>query len=647
MIEFEFPEAPPEPPPQPVDPETRIADETRVEALKNDFIAHQQRVLFADRDALFRQQGDTALAGAATATAKLTEARDALLDQAANPAQRTMLARSLDQHLALAGEDIQHHLDRQRLAWQRTVAQDRLDLLRQQMALDHGDPGLLEGYARAGESAALDQARLEGLPSESDEARQMAAGARSTLYRSAIEGALAAGNHDAASALYDHAKGRLGPADAASLEPELRLSSELQMARAWLAQLAPPPSPEPAAFFDAPRLLVDGDAAHAAATAQNEADWSGNPTQQATNQHLIDVQFGKQKREIEQTRVRLDNDVKAWLTKPGSDGQAQTERPPFAIWKLLNPEQHHAVDIVLTQNARGADVAPAPGMTPSAGLSLGSLAHPISGLPAAAGDSDRDPNIIDVSGDEPATPDDDGRIAQHQEAQQHPSIQTPAKPEPSPSGLSKEEQARQVAEAKRQKFIEERRAELDRLARIKTSPRPTDKQFMPEDWERRLSKETLAALDASAKRHDVPRELLARVLWQESGFKEDSNRNKPVGRAKGIAGLEDGPKGVKAELQRLAGLKGDQARVRELQGLDIMNASQAVDMAAEYLRSLYERGGRTWPGAVAAFNFGPTDFANWISGRRDPTKSRSGKWSEARGDLQYVFRGNPKAFDEQ
>ena len=216
-------------------------------------------------------------------------------------------------------------------------------------------------------------------------------------------------------------------------------------------------------------------------------------------------------------------------------------------------------------------------------------------------------------------------------------------PTPKPT---KEEKEHQAVAAQRQKITEQRKAELDRLAGIKIAPKPTEKQLMPENWPHRLPPEVLAAIDASAKRYNVPRELLARVLWQESEFKEDSKRDLPVGRAKGIAGIEDGAKGVKAELQRLAGLRGDRARVSELQGYDVMNAPQAIDMAAEYLRHRYERGGRSWPAAIAAYNFGPTAIDNWLSGRSDPTLSRDTHWRHTKEYLKYVFRGNPKAFGE-
>ena len=297
-----------------------------------------------------------AIAGGAAAAAKLAEARDALLERTATPAQRTMLARSLDQHLALAGEDIQRHTDQQKFAWQRRVAQDRLDLLRKQVALDHSDPGLLEGYARAGETAALDQARITGLLPESDEAKQMAAGARSSLYRSAIEGALAAGNHEAASTLYERAKDKLAAGDTVVVQPQLKAAAEIETAREYVGKIILPPN-ELAACFDAPRLMEDADAEHEAATEQNNSDWTDNPTQRATNQHYIDVQFGQKKRWIQDSKRQLERAVANWLIQPMSDGQPQISRPPLALWIQLSVDEQKAVDRQLAQNARGPSAA--------------------------------------------------------------------------------------------------------------------------------------------------------------------------------------------------------------------------------------------------------------------------------------------------
>src|SRR5882672_1696617 len=169
MIEFELPPALPESPP-PIDPQTRIADETTVEALKNTFTAHQQQVLYSDPDALFRQTGGAAMAGAEPALARLSGTRDALLAQAATPAQRDMLGRALDLHVGVVRSDIDRHVGRQSLDWQKSTAQQRIDLLRKQAAHEYGDPPSIGAYAEASASAALDQARAAGLSPESEAA---------------------------------------------------------------------------------------------------------------------------------------------------------------------------------------------------------------------------------------------------------------------------------------------------------------------------------------------------------------------------------------------------------------------------------------------------------------------------------------------
>jgi len=105
------------------------------------------------------------------------------------------------------------------------------------------------------------------------------------------------------------------------------------------------------------------DAAHRAATARNDADWVDDPSQRATNQHLIDVQFEAQKRDIEQANARLGKAVTDWVTRPRPDGSPQTDRPPPALWKQLAPDEQQAVDANLRLNARGSFPAtePAPG----------------------------------------------------------------------------------------------------------------------------------------------------------------------------------------------------------------------------------------------------------------------------------------------
>ena len=88
-----------------------------------------------------------------------------------------------------------------------------------------------------------------------------------------------------------------------------------------------------------------------------------------------------------------------------------------------------------------------------------------------------------------------------------------------------------------------------------------------------------------AQEHDVPPGLFERLIERESGF--DPYAVGPTGDL-GIAQLNPRfhPRGVAAD------------------------ADQALDYAAGYLRSLYDRFG-TWQQAVAAYNWGPTNLARF------------------------------------
>ena len=379
MIEFELPPSLPEPPaaPPPLDSdippeafgarqiaelmpealddllyrqETATANATRVEELNNGFIGRQREILQTGPDAFYRRQGRDAILGASDVIGRLQEVQDDLLGEAATPSQKAMLSKVLHHHMAVTHYGIGDHVGRQSRQWQKGVAQARLDHLLEQARYHYDDHALIEGFAGAGESAAADQARLAGLKPDSDTAKAQAAAARSAIWRRAIEAALTANNHRAASTLYERANGRLAPADTAVLQPQLKAAAEIETARDYLAKIVRPASQSPA-FFDALRLLEEADAAHEAATEQNNTDWAGNPTQRATNQHYIDVQFGQRKHGIEQAKGQLDGAVADWLTLPMPDGQLQINRPPLAIWTRLGPDDQAVVDAVLAQNA--------------------------------------------------------------------------------------------------------------------------------------------------------------------------------------------------------------------------------------------------------------------------------------------------------
>jgi hypothetical protein len=172
----------------------------------------------------------------------------------------------------------------------------------------------------------------------------MLSNAASSIWRSAIEGALAKDDTGPAIALHQLAGDSIAPADAAILDRYVDGARERETGRNYLATIAVPEA-DPSAPLDVAKSLADLDAAHTAATAQNEAEWLDNPSQRATNQHFIDVAFGRKKRDTVQTRADLLQNVDDWLNKSG-----QIQRPPTAIWTRLNRDEQEAIDSALAQN---------------------------------------------------------------------------------------------------------------------------------------------------------------------------------------------------------------------------------------------------------------------------------------------------------
>ena len=241
-------------------------------------------------------------------------------------------------------------------------------------------------------------------------------------------------------------------------------------------------------------------------------------------------------------------------------------------------------------------------------------------------------------------PDNDGADNTQLAQAPKPSVQgrppKPVPPAPQATPPSSEEIDRRATAAKQ---------ELNRLASEPLAPpKPTEKQPIPADWERQLPKATLDALNANAARFHVPRELLARILWQESGFDEKGGvvANLP---GQGIAALTEP---TIAELKRLALVRGDAARLRELQTFDRLKATDSISMAAEYLRRCYDLSGKsptndrgkTWAAALAGYNVGPSAVYKWQNGM-DDSIIRKEAWRKAKPYLQYVFQGDPGCFD--
>ncbi|MCK9991394.1 MAG: hypothetical protein RugAbin2_02408 [Rugosibacter sp.] len=97
-------------------------------------------------------------------------------------------------------------------------------------------------------------------------------------------------------------------------------------------------------------------------------------------------------------------------------------------------------------------------------------------------------------------------------------------------------------------------------------------------------------VSAAESRYSLPDGMLARLLWQESRYREDiinGSTRSPVG-AMGIAQFMP-------------------ATAKEF-GIDPLNPAQAIDAAGKYLSRLYGRFGN-WSEALAAYNWGQGNVA--------------------------------------
>jgi len=104
-------------------------------------------------------------------------------------------------------------------------------------------------------------------------------------------------------------------------------------------------------------------------------------------------------------------------------------------------------------------------------------------------------------------------------------------------------------------------------------------------------------IEQAARDHQVPRDILARMLWEESRFRADiidGRTRSPVG-ALGIAQFMP-------------------ATAREM-GIDPLDPAQAIPAAARYLRQQYVRF-KSWRLALVAYNWGPGNVARSLSDQR-------------------------------
>jgi hypothetical protein len=185
--------------------EANRANNTRAAELQNQFFDRQREILHTGPDAYLNKTGRDAMLGAPDVLSQLEAARQDTIGQAVNDAQRRLLTSALGEHRITEHYRVGTHAGEQSLEWQKQTATERLNQLQQQAALDYTDPGSIEAYARASESAARERARTLKFGKDSDEAQAETDAAHSSIWRSAIEAALAANANKQAITLFDRA----------------------------------------------------------------------------------------------------------------------------------------------------------------------------------------------------------------------------------------------------------------------------------------------------------------------------------------------------------------------------------------------------------------------------------------------------------
>lgn len=254
-------------------------------------------------------------------------------------------------------------------------------------------------------------------------------------------------------------------------------------------------------------------------------------------------------------------------------------------------------------------------------------------LPAAP--SSADPNVV------LANADDDGvEEAQRQTKPPAPSRaaqgRTPPAPGPQTPGMEMTESERR----REQEFADfnnlwRHQTTWDRI--IRTPPPPDNPSYkvpnqLPDNWE-----EYLGGIDsrypawtrAAAEHYNIPPELLARLLYQESKY----DKNAANGTALGIAQLTPGA--VKSV-------------GRDPRTFNYDDPQASIDAAAAYLAQQY-RQFKDWPKAVAAYNAGAGRLQGWLGGKGEDPSAKEQQphwWREMNTHLQQVFRGRPDYFDK-
>lgn len=216
--------------------EREIADqnETRVQDLANQYITTQQGLLYTGDDAYFKKKGRDAIDARDGVTAALSQRKTDLLELAQNDWQKRRLTTILNSHANDAFQSVAKYALVQQTDYDTSVAKGRLNLINSDAVLQANDTDKLDGLATAAEDTARKVASTQGLTG-TDAEGAMVAGARSTVYRNAIETRVKNGDGRMALALWDRVRPKLDAKDNEALASVMKSTADDVSADDWIS----------------------------------------------------------------------------------------------------------------------------------------------------------------------------------------------------------------------------------------------------------------------------------------------------------------------------------------------------------------------------------------------------------------------------
>ena len=578
---------------------------------------------------------------------------------------------------------------------QRQILAERQRLIRRAAELEPGNDDKIDGLAEAQASAAQALARLDGAAPNSPEEADAQANARSQILRAAIEQRIGSAMPDKAVTLYDRVKASLSPADRRALALPLGVATDEATTDAWLARetgkdgapladragvddtltdqqrlilrakIGARDSAEESRRFATVKGLDDQLAAATATLATQPALYRPGTLAQLAESY---ADAGAPEKADETRRLALQENYFRTLAQAGAAVQQRH------LDDLTGPERAMAEAIVRHQTDTFA----------SDPYAAGTALYPEVRPPLPAEDAEgrlRQMRMIEAMRDIPPSDVATVPTANVQPASA-PSISAD-QPEPDrvwtdgqashvvdpnlvlaadeptnspPSDNSEPQDGVELAQAKPQQTraskAQQNQQKLQKWAEIPAA-KQRDKGPLPADWKTRLTPTALDALYREAATYKVPPEMLAPMIWMESGFKERAGAGSKK-EGQGLIGV--GNNAINELIRQNAKNPDRLAQLQKWQTGDArLEAEPAISMTAEYLRFLFDKFGQSWVNAAVAYKSGEGRLRPFLRGERsdldnETVEIRKGKKIPgegllAKGYLSVVFDGNPNRFD--